>query len=375
MKKLILLMVSVFSMNVSLLAKDGFTTRFDISGMGDTTQFVIRLHDSAAGYNEMRFDTIQVVNGRGVLADVSGVNYPTQAYAFTPYGDISFYVCNNVDEIISGTAQDIENVSLAYEGAPWSADFMIFNREINAPMERLNRMQMNLPKMTTAEKDSMYAGYRNLAEKTEKMYMEYPNSWVTLERMVCNLADMSRDDLKEIFAHLTPDRKESRYGKILENYLAITPISEGAAMADYEIEGKDQYGNSFRLSDIKEPYIVVDFSQCYCGPCIMAAKEIAQLRDKYAGEVAFVNYSCDDTEKDWRKAVERDSITWTSVFDGTGPMGNTCLKYNVNGYPTFFVFGPDRTLIKSWDGYGKGIIGIRLSELRGKTTEPAEVKE
>ena len=372
MNKLLLLVLSVFSMTVSASAKDGFTTTFDISGMADTTQFVIRLHDSASGYGEMRFDTIQVVKGRGLLADISGVNYPTQAYAFTPYGDFSFYVSNNVNEKISGSVQDIENVSLRYEGAPWSEDFMIFNREIAAPMERLNRMQKNLPTMTKAEKDSMYAGYRNLSEKEERMYMEYPNSWVTLERMVYKLADMSRDDLKEIFAHLTADRKESSYGKTLENYLAVTPITEGAALADYEIEGMDQNGNAFRLSDVKEPYIVVDFSQCYCGPCIMAAKEIAQLREKYDGVVAFVNYSCDDTEKDWRKAVERDSITWPSVFDGSGPMGNTCLKYNVNGYPTFFVFGPDRTLVKTWDGYGKGLIERELSELIAKPTKTSE---
>ena len=343
MNKLLLLVLSVFSMTVSASAKDGFTTTFDISGMADTTQFVIRLHDSASGYGEMRFDTIQVVKGRGLLADISGVNYPTQAYAFTPYGDFSFYVSNKVNEKISGSVQDIENVSLRYEGAPWSEDFMIFNREIAAPMERLNRMQKNLPIMTKAEKDSMYAGYRNLSEKEERMYMEYPNSWVTLERMVYKLADMSRDDLKEIFAHLTADRKESSYGKTLENYLAVTPITEGAALADYEIEGMDQNGN-----------------------------ELAQLREKYDGVVAFVNYSCDDTEKDWRKAVERDSITWPSVFDGSGPMGNTCLKYNVNGYPTFFVFGPDRTLVKTWDGYGKGSIERRLSELIAKPTKTSE---
>ncbi len=363
MRKSVLLLLAALGASACMQAGKGFTTTFNISGMADTTEFVVRIHDSERGFDDWRFDTIQVVNGRGVLADVSGLEYPAQAYAYTKNGVISFFVSNNEDEIISGTVQDIENESLSYEGASWSADFIIFNREINAPMEQLNRMQMNLPKMTKEEKDSIYAGYRHLALKEKQMYMEYPNSWVTLDRLRYNMMDMPREDLLEIFSHLTPDRKESGHGKMLENYLSLTPIAEGAALADYEIEGMDQNGNRFRLSEMKEPYIVVDFSQCYCGPCIQATKEIAQLREKYDGKVGFVNYSCDDTEELWRKAVKRDSITWPSVFDGTGAMGNTCLKYNVSGYPSFFIFGPDRTLVKTGQGYRSGVIEEELSEV------------
>lgn len=364
MKKLLLLILSVLSISVCMGSPKGFTTTFDISGMADTTQFVIRIHDSEKGYRDWRFDTIQVVNGHGVLADVSGLNYPTQAWAFTPYGSISFYISNNVNEKISGTVKDIENVSLTYEGAPWSDDFIIFNREYYAPMEHLNQIvTKSWSNLSEAEKDSVYAGFRNLDLKLQKYFNKYPNSWTTLMKINNKKSKMSREDLQYIFSHMTEDRKESEYGKTLGRYLSLTPITEGAAMADYEIEGPDQNGNRFRLSDMKEPYIVVDFSSCTCGPCIMATKEIAQLKEKYAGRVGFVNYSCDETEEDWRKAVKRDNITWTSVFDGTGPDGNTCLKYNVDGYPAFFIFGPDRTLVKTWSGYGPGCIEGILIEL------------
>ena len=101
----------------------------------------------------------------------------------------------------------------------------------------------------------------------------------------------------------------------------------------------------------------------------MATKEIAQLKEKYAGEVGFVNYSCDETENLWRKAVERDSITWPSVFDGKGPEGDICFKYNVDSYPTFFIFGPDRTLVKTWKGFGPGVIEAVLKEVMKKPTD------
>lgn len=346
----LLLMLGCISIATSLLAKEGFTTTFDISGMPDTTQFIIRIHDSALGFDDMRYDTIQVIKGHGVLNGVSGLNCPAKAFAYTPHGVISLYIGNGENEKISGTIDDIDNICLKFEGASWSNDLMIFNREIEAPIEILDRKEKQLSYMPKEERDSLkesiYSEYKNLSQKKEKMYMEYPNSWVTLSEIHFRMPDIAREDLTAIFAHLTSDRKESKYGKALEKYLSMTQITEGANLADYDIEGKDQNGNRFKLSEMKEPYIFVDFSICYCPPCVMASKEIAQLREKFAGQVGFVNYSCDDSEENWRKAIERDNITWTSVYDGTGREGITSLKYNVCSYPSFFIFGPDRTLLK-----------------------------
>ena len=167
MKKLLLLVFSVLSISVCMGSQKGFTTSFDISGMADTTQFVIRLHDSEKGFGDSRFDTIPVVNGHGVLADVCRVNHPVSAYAFTPYGVISFFVSNNINEKISGTVQDIENVSLTYEGAPWSEDFIIFNREYEVPMERINNMIKRWSTLTMEEKDSISRGQKNLHQKSD----------------------------------------------------------------------------------------------------------------------------------------------------------------------------------------------------------------
>ncbi len=105
----------------------------------------------------------------------------------------------------------------------------------------------------------------------------------------------------------------------------------------------------------------MDFYQLYCRTCKTAAKEIHEIKEKYADKVAFVNFSSDDNEDEWQKMVKRDNVTWPSLFKG-GSRGEVCLMYNVNSYPTFFLFGPDRTLIDITNGYGKGMLDMYLSE-------------
>lgn len=116
------------------------------------------------------------------------------------------------------------------------------------------------------------------------------------------------------------------------------------------------------LTEISEPYILLDFSQCYCGPCVLAAKEIYAIKDDYDGKVAFINISCDDNEKDWQTALNRDNITWPSLYVGNNNDNEIILKYQINSYPTFFLFGPDRTLLDLTEGYGNGMLDVYLKQ-------------
>lgn len=357
-----LLFFVLVSCMISLSARDSCRVSFNISGLADTTDFIARIHDSDKGFGAYRFDTIRVVNGTGVLTDEIHIEWPARAFFFTDYGTFESFLGNGESEIISGSKDDIYNLTLNYQGASWSGDVMLFNKEIAAPLERLNKAMSRQATLSKEQRDSIIKEYSLISAHEKDLFIENPNSWVTLERMTYSMMDMPREDVVKIYESLSPDRKNSGPGQLMGEYLSYQPITIGASITDYDIEATDQHGNTFRLSEVSEPYILLDFSSCYCGPCIMAAKEIAAIREKYTDKVAFINYSCDDTEGDWRKAVERDSITWPSLFDGTGSTGKTCLKYNISGYPTFFLFGPDRKLVYTLSGYGPGLLETVLNE-------------
>mgnify|MGYP002510377766 FL=1 len=351
------------SVGAASYARKGFTTTFSFPDMADSTEVVICIHDSESGFGDFRFDTINIVGGHGVLLDEIGLDYPVQAYAFTPAGNFPFFVGNGQSELIHGTNREIADLALNYEGAPWSEDLILYNTYVDAPRGRLNKAMGNFRNLTGSQRDSIRESYNSIALTEKGLMLEHPDSWITLQRISFSMTQMPREEVQSVFNRLSSDKKNSGNGKILERYLSVSQIKDGAALSEFDIYGTDQYGRPFRLSEVEEPYIVVDFSSCYCGPCRMAAKEITGLKEKYNGIVAFVNYSCDDSEEDWRQAVTRDSITWPSVFDGTGSMGTVSLKYNVSSYPAFFVFGPERTLVRKWLGIGPAAIEAELLKI------------
>ncbi len=362
MKKLFCV-ITIFALYEVCMAQDkGFTTRFEISGLPDSTRFEVRIHDGE-NFSDSRFDTIYLVNGKAELHDMSKAKDPVRAYAFSDYGSISIFVQNGHTELVSGDKADIEKEILRYAGAPWSEDIMSYNREIGTLMFELQEKGSKFSSMSEDEKREYRELSERVAAKEKDFYLNHPNSWHTLAMMESYyMMEIPKDDLRKLYDQLLPEQRNSSYGQTIKRYLDVRSIEKGDSLKDFNIIAKDQHGNQFNLMEVKEPYILLDFSQLYCGPCKAAAKEIHEIKEKYADKVAFVNFSSDDNEDDWQRMVKRDNVTWPSLFNG-GSKGEVCLMYNVNSYPTFFLFGPDRTLIDIINGYGKGLLDLYLSAL------------
>ena len=353
--------MTIFALCDICIAQDkGFTTRFEISGIPDSTRFKVRIHDGE-NFRDWRFDTIYMVNGKAELHDVSKAKDPVRVYVYSDFGIISTFVQNEHTELISGKKADIEKETLRYEGAPWSEDIMSYNREIGTLKSELQEKGRDFGSMTEVERKE-YSELGKRYESLEKeFYLNHPNSWHTLAEMESYyMMELPKDELSMLYDQLLPDQRNSCYGQAIKRYLDVKSIEKGDNLKDFNIIAKDQNGDRFNLMEVKEPYILLDFSQLYCGPCKTAVKEMHEIKEKYADKVAFINFSSDDSEEEWQKMVKRDKITWPSLYDG-GSKGTVCLRYNVNSYPSFFLFGPDRTLIDITKGYSKGMLDKYLS--------------
>lgn len=360
MKNILGLISALVYFGTCMASEEGFITRLNITGFPDSTKVIARIHDGLS-YDDFRFDTVCFIDSKAIIRDVSLAEDPSRMYLFTDRGTICTYVQNGVGELISGSADDIAKETLTYEGAPWSNDMMDFNREVDSFVNEVNKLSRKFMSMTDEERKN----YQSMSEKATNLRIEYfkshPNSWHSLMELETEMMNMDKSDVQKIFDALEPDQRNSKYGKVMERYLSIRSISEGESLNDFNIIAIDQNGVELSLNDLREPYILLDFSQLNCGPCMMAVKEIHELMEKYADKVAFINYACDNSEDDWRKTIERDNITWPSLYDGTGTSGQVSLLYGVNSYPTFFLFGPDRKLINRTEGYGPGMLEKYLS--------------
>jgi hypothetical protein len=68
--------------------------------------------------------------------------------------------------------------------------------------------------------------------------------------------------------------------------------------------------------------------------------------EKYKDKMEIVSVDCRDTEAKWREAVAKYAMSWTQVRCD----GKTCdlpTQYNVMGYPTKCIVGPDGKVVKT----------------------------
>jgi hypothetical protein len=77
-----------------------------------------------------------------------------------------------------------------------------------------------------------------------------------------------------------------------------------------------------------------------------------------------VSFSADNKKEVWLNSVDRDKITWTSLWNGNGIYSETCIRYGVTGFPTFILIGPDRKIADKWTGYAKGMLIEKLKSLK-----------
>jgi peroxiredoxin len=175
---------------------------------------------------------------------------------------------------------------------------------------------------------------------------------------------MPKDSVRAIYDRYTTEIKNSKYAKLVEVYLREKILQVGDTYQDFE--GVDQNGENVKLSEKMGEYTLIDFTSAFCGACILAADELKEINQIYSDSLKIIEFSGDPNKKNWKKGLERDSVTWTSIWDGMGKYSETSIKYGVNAYPTFVLINPEGVIIDKWIGYGKGSLKSKFEKHLGK---------
>jgi thiol-disulfide isomerase/thioredoxin len=104
-----------------------------------------------------------------------------------------------------------------------------------------------------------------------------------------------------------------------------------------EIEGEDIGGKKFKLSDYRGKVVLVDFWGHWCGPCRAAYPHNRELVKRYESKpFVLLGVNSDRDKETIRKAMAEEENSWRYWFDG-GKSGPIAKKFNVQGWPTFFL--------------------------------------
>lgn len=139
-------------------------------------------------------------------------------------------------------------------------------------------------------------------------------------------------------------------------------------ITDYRLDFTvvDMKGDSIKLSSMKGKVFLLDFWASWCGPCRYANKQLVKYYSKYKSKgFEILSVSLDDEEKDWRKAVAKDKITWMQGFDRGGWDSFAAQKWQVDALPSSFLINKDGDVVG---------INLEKDELEKKIKELLELK-
>lgn len=209
---------------------------------------------------------------------------------------------------------------------------------------------------------------------TQVLRIEYvkthPDTYTSVIELGYLKNQLSKDTIQKIFDRYTPEIKQSKFAKVVEVYLRENIAKIGDKFHDFE--GMNQKGEKVKFSNIRGEYTLLDFTAAYCGPCIEAADELVEINNSYSDSLKIVSFTQDPKKEVWLKSLERDKVTWNSIWDGKGRYSETSIKYGIQGIPTFVLINPEGTIIDKWIGYSEG--GI-VEKIEGKLANQGNGQE
>ncbi len=114
-----------------------------------------------------------------------------------------------------------------------------------------------------------------------------------------------------------------------------------------DITLKNPNGNEISVSDLKGKIVLVDFWASYCMMCTedhcYYFKPIYNDYKDHGFEIYSI--SVDENVKNWRQAIEKDSLNWIHVSDLMGQESPVFSKYAVEDLPTNYLLNEEGKII------------------------------
>lgn len=120
-------------------------------------------------------------------------------------------------------------------------------------------------------------------------------------------------------------------------------------------------GKPFNLEEWRGKYVLIDFWGTWCGACIAGMPEMKAFAAKHADKLMLLGIAQERDESTWRKYLSKSEWDWKQIISGEGDE-DYILRFNVQGFPTKILIGPDGRILKRLVGEEPGFY-VELEEL------------
>lgn len=101
-------------------------------------------------------------------------------------------------------------------------------------------------------------------------------------------------------------------------------------------------GRELGASSLEGKYVLLDFWGSWCAPCVEAIPKLKEVYDRYRDQNFEIVGIAAEGEASVQNATDRFGIEWPQVADEDGSYSSMFL---VQGYPAYYLVGPDGTVL------------------------------
>lgn len=358
----ILVLISSFSEKQKRKLK--FTIYGQVSGFPNGTKFYLKNLSTDAVFDSTAIEANKF-KFEGQLS-----NPPEQIWLYAIVDEKFIYtnlLIGNDNITVKGDIKDFPR-NLEIKGSKIQDDFnysQSITKEYYIKRDSLVNAFMKLSQdKQKVNGEAIWGEIKNIDSTIDVLRINYikshPDTYTSVIELAYLKNQIPKDTIRKIFNRYKPEIKQSKYAKVVEVFLKENISKIGDKYHDFE--GLNQKAQKVKFSDIKGEYTLLDFTSAFCGPCIQAAKELVEINKNYSDSLTIISFSGDPQKEVWLKAVERDKVSWNSVWDGKGRYSETSIKYGIQGIPAFVLINREGVIIDKWSGYGKGSIISHLEK-------------
>ena len=156
------------------------------------------------------------------------------------------------------------------------------------------------------------------------------------------------------------DPKAEFYDEIMGYLNLPDKVNVGDNMVDGDLI--DREGNIRHLFEFKGKYVLLDFWNQGCGPCMQSFPEAAEIASLYKGQLEVVGI-CLGNKTNQDEVVSEYKLTGNQWRQKASGMIGLAAAYQVRGIPHYVMISPEGKVMAMWTGYAKGSLKEKMKEL------------